>query len=275
MLLRIDEGIEGGEDALDVLIAGRDVLLRNIRACEGLGEGAHLYGAVIPLQRFGHGLLVRLHARVPRLGEGLRITFSRDHGAEHAHSRHPCPITHHVVQRERHLIERLVQVLPVLDRHLEQMVPVAEETAEPAQSLRRTQRGRQQPIRRELVEPSTIEAIRFRASWHVLDVAGMDQSDLKAAGFEDLQQGNPVHARGCHSHRRDPAGREPVGQAMHVTGKGAQCLERLGIAVWGDADPMLLRSHIDASGMRMDEGHVLGRGRVLLAFFGQRFLQSG
>jgi hypothetical protein len=38
---------------------------------------------------------------------------------------------------------------------------------------------------------------------------------------------------------------------------------------------MLLSAHIDAGGMRMDDGHVLGSGRVLLAFFRHTFLQSG
>ena len=68
MLLRIDEGIEGGEDARNFLIAGRDVLLSKIREREGLGEGEHMFGAVIPRQRFGNGLLVRLNAVVPLLG---------------------------------------------------------------------------------------------------------------------------------------------------------------------------------------------------------------
>jgi hypothetical protein len=62
---------------------------------------------------------------------------------------------------------------------------------------------------------------------------------------------------------------------MQVTGKRAKFLDRLGIAIGGDADPMLLSSHVDASGMRMDDGHILGRGVVLLAFFGHTFLQSG
>jgi len=105
MLRRIDEGIEGGEDALNVLIAGRDVLLSKIIEREGLGEGEHMFGAVIPLQRFGNGLLVRLHAIVPILGEGLRITFPCDNGAENAHPRHTCHITHPVGQMEMHLIE--------------------------------------------------------------------------------------------------------------------------------------------------------------------------
>ena len=62
---------------------------------------------------------------------------------------------------------------------------------------------------------------------------------------------------------------------MQVTGKGANLLDRLGIAVRGHTDPMLLSAHIDAGGMRMDDGHVLGRGRVLLTFFRHTFLQSG
>jgi hypothetical protein len=60
---------------------------------------------------------------------------------------------------------------------------------------------------------------------------------------------------------------------MQVTGKRAKFLDRLDIAICGDADPVLLSSHIDASGMRMDDGHVLGRGLVLLAFFRHMGLQ--
>jgi hypothetical protein len=62
---------------------------------------------------------------------------------------------------------------------------------------------------------------------------------------------------------------------MQVAGKGAKFLDGLGIAIGGDTDPMLFRPHIDASGMRMDDEHIVGHGLGLLAFFGHRFLQSG
>src|SRR6266545_4515769 len=62
---------------------------------------------------------------------------------------------------------------------------------------------------------------------------------------------------------------------MQVTGKGAKFLDRLGIAVGGHTHPMLFSPHIDAGGMRMEDGQVLRRGLVLLAFFGHTFLQSG
>ena len=39
--------------------------------------------------------------------------------------------------------------------------------------------------------------------------------------------------------------------------------------------PMLFSPHIDARGMRMDDGHMLRRGLGLFAFLGHTFLQSG
>src|SRR5213080_3408740 len=62
---------------------------------------------------------------------------------------------------------------------------------------------------------------------------------------------------------------------MQVTGKRTQFLDRLGIAVRGHTDPVCLSPHINAGGMRVDEGHMLEGGRVLLAFFRHTFLQSG
>lgn len=68
MLLRIDEGIKGGEDALNFLIAGRDVLLSKIIECKGLREREEMFRAIIPLQRFGNGFRTGFDAIVPQLG---------------------------------------------------------------------------------------------------------------------------------------------------------------------------------------------------------------
>jgi len=86
-----------------------------------------------------------------------------------------------------HLIQRLLHVLNVFDGPLDQIVAMAEETAELADGLRRSKRRRQQPIRVQLLQPSTIKAIRFRASRDIFDVASIDESNFKAAGFEDLK----------------------------------------------------------------------------------------
>jgi hypothetical protein len=52
-------------------------------------------------------------------------------------------------------------------------------------------------------------------------------------------------------------------------------LDRLGIASGGDTPPLLFSPHLDACGMRMEEGHMLGGRGALLAFCGHTFLQAG
>jgi hypothetical protein len=163
----------------------------------------------------------------------------------------------------------------MLDHPLEQMVSMAEETTELTEGLGRTKRGCQQPRTLELLPPSTSKAIGFGASRAMLDVASVDQGHRKAASLKHLQQRNPGDARRCHHDRRDPTGCHPVSEPMHIPGKGTKFLDRLAIAVCRHPDPMLLSAPINACGMGMNKGHVLGSGFGLLAFVGPRCLQSG
>ena len=174
MRVKIDQGFKGAEDTLDFLIAGRDVRLCKIIERQGLCACKDMFRPVIPLQRFGNGVLTGFNAIVPVRGSGARGAFPSHHRADNAHPRHAGHITHDAVQVEIHLIERLLHVLNMFDRHLDQIVSMAEETAELADGIRRTKRRRQQAIRLQLLQPSTIKALRFRASRHVLDVAGID-----------------------------------------------------------------------------------------------------
>jgi hypothetical protein len=60
-----------------------------------------------------------------------------------------------------------------------------------------------------------------------------------------------------------------------VSGQRAKFLDSLGIAIRGHTAPVLLSPHIDASSMRVEEGHMFGHGLVLLACLGHMFLPSG
>jgi hypothetical protein len=250
-------------------------LLGKVVEGAGWGEREALFGAVIPLQRWGNGIGTGLNTRVPIRGEGMRVALPSDKRAENAQACHPGNITHDMGQVAMHLSQRLVPMLHRLHSHPDQIVSMAEETAELADVLRRTKRRRQQPIRLQLLEPATIEAIRFRAPRHIFDMARIDQGNLKASGLQNLKERDPGDPSGCHHDGRNPTGRSPVGEPMEVAGKGAQFLDGLGIASGGDTDPMLFRPHLAARGMRMDDEPIVGKGLGLLAFFGHTFLQSG
>jgi len=141
-LLRIDEGITGGEDARNGLSAGRAVLLRKILEGKGVRAREEMCRAIIPLQRFGNGVRTGCDARVPKRGEGMRMAFPSHHRTEQTPPCHPGHITHHVVAVERHVVQGFLHMLDGLDRPLEQRLPMAQKTAEPADVLRRAKRWR-------------------------------------------------------------------------------------------------------------------------------------
>src|SRR2546430_16862200 len=93
-----------------------------------------------------------------------------------------------MVQMEIHLIQRLLHMLNMLHGHPDQIFPMAEQTAELANVLRRPKRRCQQAIRMQLLEPSTIEAIRFRAPRHIFDMARIDEGNLKASGLQNRSE---------------------------------------------------------------------------------------
>ncbi len=105
MFVGIDQRSKGTQDALDFLIAGRDLLVRKVIQRERLCERENMFGPVIPLQCFGNGVFTGLNAIVAVRGSDPRIAFPSHNGADNAHASHPGHITHHVMQVEMHLIE--------------------------------------------------------------------------------------------------------------------------------------------------------------------------
>lgn len=105
MLVGIDQRIEGTEDALNFLIAGRNVLLGKVIECQGLGECEDMFGAVIALQCFSNGVFTGFDAIVPICSSGSRVALPRYDSTDNAQARHPANITNHMVQVEIHLIE--------------------------------------------------------------------------------------------------------------------------------------------------------------------------
>jgi hypothetical protein len=247
----------------------------------GTAERARAWGSVQPCA--GRSSPARLAHDVRTGGVALgsircagpRVARSRPARAEQAEACHAWHIPQHMVQGPLHVVPRLVPGLQMFDRHLAQMVAMAAATAELADGLRRTQRRCQHPIQRPRLEPATRTASRVRTPRAIVDRAGRAASDRKAAGCEDVQQRHRVAPGGCHHHGGHTPGCSPVGEPMPVPGKRTPCLDRWGIAVRGHTDPVCLSPHLKAGSLRVEAGHRLEGGRVLLAFFRPTCLPSG
>jgi hypothetical protein len=90
----------------------------------------------------------------------------------------------------------------------------------------------------------------------MLDVARIHEQDLEAAGFKDLEDRNPIHARRFHGDRRDAGRLKPIGQSMKIAAERPEGLHRLFIAVGGYGDDMERRPDIEPSRIRVDRGEL-------------------
>jgi hypothetical protein len=98
-----------------------------------------------------------------------------------------------VVQLHVHLHERLLHVLNVRGRIVDQPLTMAQVRAQPHDAVARTETPAQQPVLMELLQPLRIVHVRLPPG-DVLDVARVDQQHLEPARFENLKDRNPVHA---------------------------------------------------------------------------------
>ena len=109
----------------------------------------------------------------------------------------------------------------------------------------------QEPDTVEVAEPLTILDVALAAG-NVFDVAGVDEQDFQAAGFEDVVDRDPVDAGGFHGDAGDVTGDEPVGEAVEVGGEGPERLDGGGIPIRRDSHVVLSGAAVDAGDIDLD-----------------------
>jgi hypothetical protein len=117
-----------------------------------------------------------------------------------------------------------------------------------------------QPDAVKLLDPLTVQDIAL-TSRNVLDVPRIDEHDLEAALFEDLEDRNPVHAGRFHRDRLDLAGPEPVGETMKIGGEGLERAHRFSIPFRRYGNIVSFGSAVDPCGIAIDpleQGGMLG-----------------
>ena len=155
-----------------------------------------------------------------------------------------------------HLLQGLLHVLDVVRGVTHQRLPLPPVPPQGQDRLGRAERRAEQAAGVESLQPLAVEPIGLGPGPAMAGLAGLDEEDLEATGFEQLEEGDPVDAGGFEHDRGDAGLREPIGQGGEVGRVGAEGADLLG----SDAGDVVIGVDVDARGVGVDDRQ--GRGGI-------------
>ena len=144
-----------------------------------------------------------------------------------------CDIGDDMVELEVHLGQRLLHVLNMRGRILEQTLALTYVGTQRDEMTFGPKAGAQQTVRMKPLQPLCIADVGF-APGHVLGVAGIDKEHRKATGVEKLVDRNPVDAGRFHRDGLDAAFCKPSCQPMQIGRESPETADRLWPAIRPD-----------------------------------------
>ena len=115
-----------------------------------------MFGPVISFQRFGDNVAAGAHAPITQLRQRDGISISSKNRIQNAQTAPSGDFAQHLMDLQIHLIERLLNVLRVLTRHLDQTLAVSPERPDRTNFRWWTEARTQQTHGMEILNPLTI-----------------------------------------------------------------------------------------------------------------------
>lgn len=97
-------------------------------------------------------------------------------------------------------------------------------------------------------------------------MAGIDQKDPDATGFQQFKQRNPVNPGGFHGHRVYPVLHQPIRQGLQVWGEGAKTAHRVLSPIRRDGGPDFPAANVYPGGVGMHDAQRVQLGRGFISF---------
>ena len=273
--LQIGFAVKAGEGLLEVLIALVNEVLIMPPGAEGLLHDEEVFGPPIPLKTASDQVAGSFDAMIFESGQLLRVAFASEDGVEDGQAGDTGQVTDDVVDLKVHLGEGLLEMLDVAGGITDQRRAMAQDRTDGADVFRWTKAGAQQADRVQVLKPLAIADIGFAAG-KIFAMTGVDQADLQAGGFEDLEQRDPVNTGRLHRDGLHATLPQPIAQLEQIVGEGAEGAHRFGIGVGGHGHLYLGGADVDAGGVRMECGQLgvgfdcdfcAGRHKVALVEF--------
>jgi hypothetical protein len=177
-----------------------------------------------------------------QLGQRLGVALPGDQRLQHGPPGDAEDVGGHRPKLDQGVLQQLLQPLLVAGALGGQVSAQPGVVPQPADLSRRDERGPQHAPLVEPGQPDGIQLVGLGAPRQVLDVAGVDQPHLEAAGFQQVEERPPVVGGGLHHHPLDPLADQLVGQLQdRVGGRGdlpdrGDALARLGGMRYPGAD---------------------------------------
>jgi hypothetical protein len=176
----------------------------------------------VPLQGPRDLVFRALAPLVAVAGQGPRVAGAPDDGLEDEHPGHPGDVGHHLGQLDVHLLQGLLHVLDGPPGVGDDQLPLPQVSAKHAGRVVRPERGGQQAVAVQPLDPLAVQHIGLGPAGHLPGLSRIRQGHPEPAALEQLEQRDPVDAGRLQGHGGDPAGEQPVGQPLQVGGATAE-----------------------------------------------------
>ena len=248
---RRDGGRQLLEFGVDGPVAGEELRLAHVKEFEVLPQDKEVLGAVVPGQRGDDLVRGGPAVRVAVAGQDVRVPLARDEGAQDRQAGLADNVADHAREQEVHLGERLLHPLDIGAGGLDEDVAVPYEGAEGEDRPGGAEAPAQEADAVEFAQPLTVLDVALAAG-DVFDVAGVDEQDLQAPGFEDVVDRDPVDPGRFHGDAGDATGDEPVGEPLEVGGEGPEGSDGGGVPIGRDGHIVLGGATVDAGDIDLD-----------------------
>src|SRR6266852_2211255 len=229
-------------------------------------ERKDVFGAVVPGERLTDGLRRSRTANVAVLRQLLWGTCPGDDRADDPHASHSGDVRNDVVELHVHLHERLLHVLHVRGRVLDDPLAVTQVCAESHHLVARAETSAQQAVLMELLQPLRIVHVGL-SSGHVLHVARVHEKHLKPARRQDLKDRDPVHAGRLHRDRLDAHAAEPVRHPVEIAAEAPKRANGLLILIAAHRDDVKRRSDVQPGRVLIEREQLSRRSSARLLLF--------
>jgi hypothetical protein len=212
-----------------------------------------MLGAVVSRQCFSNRLFGGSAANIAVRRELFGSMSASDNRSNNAKARSSGDVRHDMVKLHVHLHQSLLHVLHVGGRVFNHPLSKAQVRPQLSDAGTGAKASAKKSVLVKLLQPLSIIDVCL-STRHVLHVTGVHQKYLEAASLENLEDRDPIHARGLHCNRLDSDSREPVRHLVEISTEASERAHRLFILVAADRNDMKCRANVQPRRVLIDCG---------------------